>query len=290
MLVQILDLKNKIISDSSGSVSDIGDFILLLERTNHLIGLSLSGSAPIWKNYTHAVLISSFQILTNYDLIYWNQYFGEIDRICSIINSDNPRESDVLELFVLHSINYVFDFGQNPLQIKAYRANDNKNPTYFTDDTNSPTVLNTNENLNLLNNIKVAMKLRGLKEKKIWGDNDIVVTLNFNSIVQQFCIISCKTSLRERVYQSIFWSMHSRLEGIGKHVFVTVDKGISGKSEIGLRKPDNSANKSRDVLESTMDRVYVLRNSTDVNRSQVIKDFTFLETDLKTWANDIAGI
>jgi hypothetical protein len=290
MLVRILELKNKIISDSSGSVTDIGDFISLLESSNNIIGLSLTGSAPIWKNYTHAVLISSFQILTNYDLVNWNQYFGEIDKICSIIKSDNPRESDVLELFVLHSINYVFNFGQNTLQIKAYRANDNKNPTYFTDDSNSPTVLNSDENINLLNNIKVAMKLRGLKEKKIWGDNDIVVTLNFNSIVQQFCIISCKTSLRERVYQSIFWSMHSRLEGIGKHVFVTVDKGISGKSEIGLRKPDNSANKSRDVLESTMDRVYVLRNSTDVNRSQVIKDFTFLETDLKTWAKDIAGI
>ena len=83
--------------------------------------------------------------------------------------------------------------------------------------------------------------------------------------------------------------MHSRMEGVGKHVFVTTDKGDgSGNSEIGSRTL-NKAKKSRDVLESTMDRVYVLRNSTDVNRSQVVKDFSFLQRDLMNWAKDIAG-
>jgi hypothetical protein len=134
------------------------------------------------------------------------------------------------------------------------------------------------------------MKLRGQPQKSVWGDNDIIVTLTHNSTIQQYCIISCKTSLRERVYQSIFWSMHSRMEGIGKHVFVTTDKGASGNSEIGSRNSDNMAKKSRDVLESTMDRVYVLRNREEVNRSQVIKDFSFLQKDLINWAEDIAGV
>ena len=134
------------------------------------------------------------------------------------------------------------------------------------------------------------MKLRGQPQKTVWGDNDIIVTLTHNGIIQQFCIISCKTSLRERVYQSIFWSMHSRIEGVGKHVFITIDKGASGNSEIGNRALDNNAKKSRDVLESTMDRVYVLRNNIEVNRSQVIKDLIFLQKDLIKWAEDLAGI
>lgn len=134
------------------------------------------------------------------------------------------------------------------------------------------------------------MKLRGKPRKEIWGDNDVIVVLRHNNILQQFCIISCKTSLRERVYQSIFWATHSRIEGIGKHVFVTIDKGASGNSEIGNRAANNDARKSRDVLESTMDRVYVLRNSTEVNRSQVIKDFAYLQTDLIRWSEDIVGI
>lgn len=38
-----------------------------------------------------------------------------------------------------------------------------------------------------------------------------------------------------------------------------------------------------------MDRAYVFRSSNEVNRSQNIKDFKFLETDLTNWARDIAG-
>ena len=91
------------------------------------------------------------------------------------------------------------------------------------------------------------------------------------------------------VYQSVFWSMHSRLQGVGKHVFITTDKGANGKSEIGIRKADNSAKKSRDVLESTMDRVYVLRNAQEVNRSEIIKGFLYLEKDLISWAHEISG-
>ena len=58
----------------------------------------------------------------------------------------------------------------------------------------------------------------------------------------------------------------------------------------GNRALDNNAKKSRDVLESTMDRVYVLRNNIEVNRSQVIKDLIFLQKDLINWAEDLAGI
>lgn len=291
MLNKILEFKERILVSLNETNPSILDFLRTIIDLNDTIDLKINNSNAHWKNYLHATLVSSYQILTSYDLQRWNEYFENIDDIINVFNSGKPSESEVLELFVLHTINKVFNFSEIPLEIRALKSNSSKNPKFLIDDSNDKSLLSLAENQRLLDNLKVGMKLRGLPKKKIWGDNDVIVTLNHNGIIQQFCIISCKTSLRERVYQSVFWSMHSRLEGIGKHVFVTTDKGTSSKvSEIGSRKLDNSANKSRDVLESTMDRVYVLRNSTDVNRSQVIKDFTFLETDLKTWAKDIAGI
>lgn len=290
MLNEILEFKGKLLSKLYGSNPSIERFIESIRECNETLNLNFSNSSPHWKNYLHATLISSYQILTSYDLLKWNEYFQNIEDIKEIFHSANPSESDVLELFVLHTINHVFNFSDSSLGILALKANNSSNPTFLADDSNKRNFLNTAENNRLIENLKIGMKLRGLPVKKIWGDNDIIVVMKYRDVLQQFCIISCKTSLRERVYQSIFWSMHSRLEGIGKHVFVTIDKGNSSKSEIGLRRENNTANKSRDVLESTMDRVYVLRNSQQVNRSQVIKDFSFLENDLKNWAKDIAGI
>ncbi len=244
-----------------------------------------------WNSYIHAAFLSSYLEIVGYDLINWNNYVQNSSSIKAAIGlSSNFTESDILEYFVMHSINKVFKYPSNGIVITALRSNDNRSPSYLTDDSNTPTILNPAENKLLIENLKIVMKLRGLPRKEIWGDNDIIVVLRHKGVLQQFCIISCKTSLRERVYQSIFWATHSRLEGIGKHVFITIDKGASGTSEIGNRAANNNAKKTRDVLESTMDRVYVLRNSNEVNRSQVIKDFSYLENDLIRWSEDIVGI
>lgn len=289
MLDNILDFKRSVIDACHNQDITIESFIENVHIIQIVENLQFGKQAD-WKKYLHASLVSAFQILTNYDLKNWNDYFNNIESIENIFNISANNESDILELFVLHSINNVFDFGDNPLSIRAYRPNSNSNPTCLLDDNYNKSALTELENNTIISNLKVGMKLRGLPKKDIWGDNDVIVTLRANNNLQQFCIISCKTSLRERVYQSIFWSMHSRLEGIGKHVFITPDKGQNGNSEIGNRKENNIANKSRDVLESTMDRVYILRNSNEVGRSQVIKDFADFERDLLNWANDIAGV
>jgi hypothetical protein len=289
MLNKILDFKEKLIESCQNVDTNINDFIIIIGQTQQTKNLQFDDQT-YWKKYLHATLVSAYQILTEYDLQRWNEYFNNIEKIEVIFNISANNESDILELFVLHSINKVFNFENNPLLIKAFRSNNNSNPTRLICDNNKTDTLTELENETIISNLKVGMKLRGLPKKEIWGDNDVIVTLRLNNNLQQFCIISCKTSLRERVYQSIFWSMHSRLEGIGKHVFITPDKGQNGNSEIGNRRDDNSAKKSRDVLESTMDRVYVLRNNAEVGRSQVIKDFMDLEKDLLNWANDIAGI
>ncbi|WP_405414500.1 BsaWI family type II restriction enzyme [Maribacter sp. Asnod1-A12] len=288
MLDDILDFKNGIMNRSN-SIIDWNTFYAALLQEQISTSFSLNSDEPHWNNYFHATLVSAYMQLTNFDLVNWQKYILESATFSSLLGCRNPNEGEVLELFVVHSINKVFAFGTNNLNIHAYRANHSSNPTYLSDDGHTQNVLSAEDNSRIIENLKVVMKLRGQPQKAIWGDNDIIVTLTHNSIVQQFCIISCKTSLRERVYQSIFWSMHSRMEGVGKHVFVTTDKGASGNSEIGNRGANNNAKKSRDVLESTMDRVYVLRNSSEVNRSQVIKDFSFLQQDLINWAKDIAG-
>ena len=149
--------------------------------------------------------------------------------------------------------------------------------------------LSDEDNKRLINNLTVKMKIRGETAKEVWGDNDVVVCVEEDGKIQQFCIISCKVSLRERVYQSLFWSIHSRLEGTGKHVFVTIDKGNSGNTEIGSRIDGKNTRKTRNVLESSMDRVYVFRGEDEVSRSQVIKDFDFLKWDLDNWARDFTG-
>ncbi len=288
MLNSILTYKAGFLATRRNRVKDIASFIIELVAYNNLKEIALNED-PHWNNYFHASLVSAFQECTSYDLTNWNDYFSNSAEISASLDISLPNEGQVLELFVIHSINRVFSFGTNDLEITALKSNNNVSPNYLTDDSNDSGFLTAEENTRIINNLKVVMKMRGRAEKRIWGDNDIVVILNLDGVRQQFCIISCKTSLRERVYQSIFWAMHSRMEGVGKHVFVTTDKGASGRSEIGNRALDNSAKKSRDVLESTMDRVYVLRNPNEVNRSQVIKDFTHLREDLLFWAKDIAG-
>ena len=288
MLIQIIATKTDFIRDHGSNVIDISSFISELSIFTSTRTIDVSSLNPYWNNYFHSVLIAAFFDSTQISLERWNDYFNNSTRITQILNLSYPNEGEVLELFVMHSINHAFSFNSN-LNIKALKANNSRNPTYLTDDSNNPNLLTAAENERIIDNLKVVMKLRGLPTKKIWGDNDIIVVLKHNNINQQFCIISCKTSLRERVYQSIFWATHSRLEGTGKHVFVTTDKGASGNSEIGNRDANNNAKKSRDVLESTMDRVYVLRNNNEVERAQVIKDFLHLNLDLDRWASDIAG-
>lgn len=290
MINEILSFKQDLRQKFDGAIPGIEEFVDKIGELNtEVYNLDLSRSNSHWRNYVHASLISLYLELKSYDLDKWNEYISRKDLISRVFNYTSSGEDKILELFVLHSINHVFDFEDSGFEILALKANNSSNPSFLSDDSNNINLLTPNENLRLLNNLKIAMKIRGMSKKEIWGDNDIIVTLKSDGQIQQYCIISCKVSLRERVYQSVFWSMHSRLEGIGKHVFVTLDKGNSGSSEIGNREDNNDARKSRDVLESTMDRVYVLRNQNEVNRSQVIKDFSWLKNDLILWANEITG-
>lgn len=248
--------------------------------------------ADTWaRNYFYCTLLSIlFEKEGRYALDLW---LGFVETTPTVLMESYPGlasmvESDVLEFLAMHSVNEVWNLSQQ--HIRALKVNSTSTPTLLLNDFKEcPLPQHVTDRI--LKRIKVVMKKRGTEGKEVWGDNDIIVVASpdqdpLNSDV--FCIISCKMSLRERVFQSVFWSMHSRLEGVGRHAFLTLDKGSSGASEIGNDGPD--ARKSRTVIESTFDRVYVFRNAAELGRSYVIKDFDYLRTDLNRWRDDYFGL
>lgn len=291
MLNNALALKKLLLQSAEGKDIKIESFMSILEDSCSDFDLTVfSKSTDREIRYLHAVLLSTFFELTEYSLQNWEQYFIHFEEISKILKvKKKGTEGNILELLVLHTINHVFNLNSKKRRVKAYIPNSDSNPTHLLDDSFNPNILNPEDNERLINNLTVKMKIRGEKPEEIWGDNDVVVCVEDKSSIQQFCIISCKVSLRERVYQSLFWSLHSRLEGTGRHVFITIDKGNSGISEIGSRVPGKNVRKTRNVLESTMDRVYVFRGQDEVSRSPVIKDFEDLKWDLKNWSKDFIG-
>jgi len=297
----IIGFKNSLLANYSTynrTVNSTQYYIDLL-TSDHILNLLPDLSKCEKKNksylnsYFHACLLAVFIEKEGYPLEHWKKYANEI---VPVLKRDSnygrylPKftESAVLEFFILHTVNNTFSLNN----VKALTTNSDSSPTKFYDDYLNE-FLPEETTTKILEKVKVTMKIRGQEEKKVWGDNDILIVAYPDNVqdAEAICIISCKISLRERVYQSIFWAAHSRIEGIAKHTFATLDKGDKkGNSEIGNRGGNNTARKTRDVLESTMDRVYVFRGADEVDRSYVIKDFEYLQTDLARWREDYFGL
>lgn len=248
--------------------------------------------ADSWaRNYFNCSLLSVlFENEGRYELDLWLDFINSIHPVlANVFPSLGPiAEPDILEFLAMHSVNKVWRLSRS--SIWAVRVNSTSSPTILLDDYKDP-ALNQAVTDRILKRIKVVMKKRGTQGEEVWGDNDVIVVASPDEDpgkADVFCIISCKTSLRERVYQSVFWSTHSRLEGVGRHTFLTLDKGSSGASEIGNEQAPTR--KARTVIESTFDRVYVLRRASEVSRSYVIKDFEYLRTDLCRWRDDYFGL
>jgi hypothetical protein len=291
MLNKLLSFKSLFISNKP-QFSDIYSFqkeLLAFHTNKFALPLSVSDN-DYWDRYTHALILSIFFRRVAKSLDNWNSYRKISKTLGQQLGLRKGfNESTILELFILHTINHDFNLPRK-FNIIALRANNNVSPQFLTDDSNKKNKLTKKENVYLLNNLRIIMRVRGYGTQEVWGDNDIIVCIRESKKIHNFCIISCKTSLRERVYQSIFWATHSRIEGVGKHVFLTLDKGHCGNSEIGSRNQNTgTAKKSRNALESTMDRVYVFRNRHEVNRSEVIKGIDYLEKDLIRWGDEFLG-
>ncbi len=114
----------------------------------------------------------------------------------------------------------------------------------------------------------------------VWPDNDLIVVGRAASgQTRALCIISCKTSLRERAIESCFWAVATRDIGI-RAAFATAD--LDGELGTCL-KPT----KSRQLLESYFDRVYSTPPTTE--RCTQVVGIEQLAADLDRWGPDLLG-
>ncbi len=119
----------------------------------------------------------------------------------------------------------------------------------------------------------------------ILPDSDIVIYNPKTAEVK--AIISCKSSVRERFAQTLYWKIKLSTNERTKHIkmyFVTVDKEYNAK-KTGFKKPsldiqvNKEPTKPRILLEYEMDGVYVTRDMK--NESDKVKMFDKFIDDLK---------
>lgn len=108
-------------------------------------------------------------------------------------------------------------------------------------------------------------------DKKVYvsSEPDIVIYKNNRPKV----LVSCKSSLRDRVHMDLFWSGLYQRQGIK---FTEVCAETS--AEIGTcRNP----RKPRNLAESIYDRLYIVNG--DIDFCEVVRPFSDLESDLRRW-------
>lgn len=278
-------------STQNMNVSVMRDILNESEIKNELDKIAkIDKNEPVKEKYIIGSFLAPILKFDNYTLQSWrkfeNQLYSELRRqFPEIFVKQNLSRirGDLLEICIVIIVNQIFSLED----IFAYRPS--QNPRNLEAFGNDVPKLSDEISDKIIEKIYTSFKISGLAEKKIWGDNDILL-ISHKELVDCICILSCKSSLRERAFQSSFWSIRSRLEGKNKHAFCTLDFGNNDKSEIGNRDNDNNAKKNRDVLESVMDRVYVFRNEKEVKRSASIKNIKYLEKDLIRWEEDFWGL
>jgi type II restriction enzyme len=88
-------------------------------------------------------------------------------------------------------------------------------------------------------------------------------------------IVSCKTSLRERLAQTAYWKLKLLKDTVTKHIkvlFVTIDE----KGELGPKEP---AKKCRAIAEVDLNGSYIVEG--EVEESEKVKTFDKFISDLK---------
>lgn len=248
---------------------------------------------PTFNKHLIASIFSPYLSHHEYSLEAWNKFELEYYPLLrknfpKIFTSKSIKgiRGDLLESVLLFVINFIFNINN----IFGYSVNSKADSLKLMTMGDFAPLLSREKEKLILEKLQNQFKISGIPVKEIWGDNDILIISKRES-VDCFAIISCKSSLRERAFQSAFWAMRSRLEGKHKHVFCTLDIGNSkGKTEIGKRDKNNTARKNRDVLESIMDRTYVFRDEIEVPRSPAIKSLNYLKIDLRRWEADFWGL
>jgi len=114
----------------------------------------------------------------------------------------------------------------------------------------------------------------------VWPDNDLVALCRRgDGVLQAIAVLSCKTSLRERIMQALFWSLAIKVGIPVKSAFVTLD----ADNELATCEHPS---KARRLVEAYFDGTYVLNESTGT--CQAVRPFDDLPRDLVRWRDDLA--
>jgi hypothetical protein len=127
--------------------------------------------------------------------------------------------------------------------------------------------------------LKLPAKRRCLQSAiSVWPDNDIILlTRDQHSVWRAVGILSCKTSLRERTFESAFWTLATRDTGL-RSGFVTADLD----NELGQC---GGTGKTRQIAETYFDRTYSTNPGT-AWCSQV-RPFAEIGEEMLRWQSDV---
>jgi len=106
-------------------------------------------------------------------------------------------------------------------------------------------------------------------------DCDLVI---YNKDCIPVAIISSKTTLRERIAQTAYWSIKLKMDGITKNVkviFITLDED----GDLTLRKP---AKKGRAIAEMDIDKTYVIGEKT-IEESEKVRNFEYFVEEIEAF-------
>jgi type II restriction enzyme len=104
-------------------------------------------------------------------------------------------------------------------------------------------------------------------------DADIIVYDKNNCAVKM--IISCKSSLRERVAQAAYWKLKLSTSKITKEIKIVL---VSTDNDKIFTYKDKKINKSRIIAEYELDGSYIFR---DIKESKKVRNFNQIFEDLK---------
>ena len=113
-------------------------------------------------------------------------------------------------------------------------------------------------------------------------DADIVVYRQENCAI--VCVVSCKTSLRDRLKQTAYWKLKLQESSLTRHIpmcLVTLDK------DGDLIANSSPHKKNYAIANVDLDATYVLRN--DLQPHGRIHHFSSFESDLRSWLGGGGG-
>ena len=130
--------------------------------------------------------------------------------------------------------------------------------------------------------VREQIMIRYSDERQHLPDADVVVYRQQNAGV--VCILSCKTSLRDRLKQTAYWKLKLLQGSRSNHVRVAL---ITPDKDADFVKPSKRLRLNDAIVHHDLDAIYVLRKQ--VHEVGNVKRFSSFEHDLRSWGGGGGG-